>query len=735
MSCIHGKLKCKKWKNFIEELGSVYLPCETDNENSSTHCPGDVMKLPREEMHTYGFCPNWDRFIIIKCDKCNRKVKAEALESHITLRHGSKSEQNAYFKILAYKAKTSSDLRNCQVKLTPIIRLCDNEDQKHCVNNSDITLNSGYSSSTSPTLPSHPSTPQPFRGSSLSPFPTPTPPLSTEASNKQLVNISGPEMRSPSPDEVLSRHNDHSDMVEDLDIDFIDQIPNEEEMESLQASPLHSIVYKPSSMPISRTEQFKTIHKPETKPIISIVTSPTLIDSVREADSTTNNVISIPDSDDISNIEIDIISEGQVTDSINTKYNVTLMKPDLGIVGVPGTPSSASPTRSKIVSPSRNPNKATLQQLLDNKTHSVPKLISLPPRQNVFLTKTFKGSPRLESLDSPPSATTLSTHTGTTTHLSNSSSLFSKISPKKPVLLKTSLESKKPSGREREYDPNKHCGVWDEEGKRHCTRSLTCKSHSVYLKRKVFNRSGPFDQLLATHKADKEALNKCVETSNVNNGPVNNHIDRIETESILARRQIPHIPINQQSIRKTWDLKETPKNNSLLKPIMNKNMLIGRNLMSKNIFWDENLDYSTEHPKPLSVCTFGGKRVGGIYTTDRPKFLTRKIMRLAISNVGLSKYQIGTLTGIQGVKRLSGIANVPVTLRQQSMPYLLNVKAGKSTGSGGDVLSMHRLGYNGSRTHYVVQDAFKTDIQDFKGGIKFELGKNMQNVMKDTGTD
>ena len=26
-----------------------------------------------------------------------------------------------------------------------------------------------------------------------------------------------------------------------------------------------------------------------------------------------------------------------------------------------------------------------------------------------------------------------------------------------------------------EYDPNKHCGVWISETKKHCTHSLTCK--------------------------------------------------------------------------------------------------------------------------------------------------------------------------------------------------------------------------------------------------------------------
>ena len=30
-----------------------------------------------------------------------------------------------------------------------------------------------------------------------------------------------------------------------------------------------------------------------------------------------------------------------------------------------------------------------------------------------------------------------------------------------------------------EYDPNKHCGVWISESKKHCTHSLTCKVHTT----------------------------------------------------------------------------------------------------------------------------------------------------------------------------------------------------------------------------------------------------------------
>ncbi|XP_076861655.1 uncharacterized protein atxn7l1 isoform X2 [Brachyhypopomus gauderio] len=50
------------------------------------------------------------------------------------------------------------------------------------------------------------------------------------------------------------------------------------------------------------------------------------------------------------------------------------------------------------------------------------------------------------------------------------------------------------------YDPNKHCGVLDPETKRPCTRSLTCKTHSLTHRRAVPGRRKEFDILLAEHK-------------------------------------------------------------------------------------------------------------------------------------------------------------------------------------------------------------------------------------------
>ncbi|XP_072528925.1 ataxin-7-like protein 1 isoform X2 [Salminus brasiliensis] len=52
----------------------------------------------------------------------------------------------------------------------------------------------------------------------------------------------------------------------------------------------------------------------------------------------------------------------------------------------------------------------------------------------------------------------------------------------------------------RVFDPNKHCGVLDPESKRPCTRSLTCKTHSLTHRRAVPGRKKDFDILLAEHK-------------------------------------------------------------------------------------------------------------------------------------------------------------------------------------------------------------------------------------------
>uniref|UniRef100_A0A1B0CLN6 Putative mucin-17-like protein n=1 Tax=Lutzomyia longipalpis TaxID=7200 RepID=A0A1B0CLN6_LUTLO len=62
-------------------------------------------------------------------------------------------------------------------------------------------------------------------------------------------------------------------------------------------------------------------------------------------------------------------------------------------------------------------------------------------------------------------------------------------------------------GKEREYDPDRHCGVSIDSGKP-CTRTLTCKSHALSLRRQVPGRSVPFDKLLLDHRNSRAARSR-----------------------------------------------------------------------------------------------------------------------------------------------------------------------------------------------------------------------------------
>ena len=66
---------------------------------------------------------------------------------------------------------------------------------------------------------------------------------------------------------------------------------------------------------------------------------------------------------------------------------------------------------------------------------------------------------------------------------------------------------------------------------------------------------------------------------------------------------------------------------------------VGGALLAKEV--DENLHYTMDHPKPLAVCTFGGRRIGGLLVADRSQFVTRKLVRVAITAGGIARLGIG----------------------------------------------------------------------------------------------
>jgi len=369
-------------------------------------------------------------------------------------------------------------------------------------------------------------------------------------------------------------------------------------------------------------------------------------------------VISIPDSDEMANIEI--ISDG--LDLLNTKFNFS---------------SPAVPTQPTLVQTSAN--STTFSSTSSNV--SVPSLGGVggpsPHNPSPLLPSPLTPlRPSLEPMEVDQSLPPAPTHYITVSPLSKCAP-----SPKKMVIGRLPApQEKKVTGREREYDPNRHCGVWDSEQKRNCTRSLTCKSHSVYLKRKVINRTGPFDELLAQHKAEKEATTVRSSSS----ASVPEFLEsRLETSSILERRLklATSIPIKQEVVGRVVGSIQVIQPN--IKPA------------AKEIYCDDSLHYTTDHPKPLAVCTFGGKRIGGLFITDRSRLFTRKVMKLGIGR------------------------NVTPVPRQQALPYIVNFQSGVSSLSGHTIKLASGLQ---PTQQIVVQEAFKSDIGDFKGGLKFELG-------------
>ncbi|GAB6029612.1 Ataxin 7-like, variant 2 [Chamberlinius hualienensis] len=67
--------------------------------------------------------------------------------------------------------------------------------------------------------------------------------------------------------------------------------------------------------------------------------------------------------------------------------------------------------------------------------------------------------------------------------------------------------------KDRVYDPDKHCGVIVANTGKHCTRSLTCKTHSLAMRRNVPGRRKRFDELLSDHRANKEAMGKAAKAA------------------------------------------------------------------------------------------------------------------------------------------------------------------------------------------------------------------------------
>nr|KAF6473284.1 ataxin 7 [Rousettus aegyptiacus] len=200
---------------------------------------------------------------------------------------------------------------------------------------------------------------------------------------------------------------------------------------------------------------------------------------------------------------------------------------------------------------------------------------------------------------------------------------------------------------EREFDPDIHCGVIDLDTKKPCTRSLTCKTHSLTQRRAVQGRRKRFDVLLAEHKnktREKELIrhpdsqqptqplrDPHPNPSRTSQEPHQNSHGVIASElkPFIASKPKPHTPSlprppgcpAQQGGSAPID--PPPVHESPHPPLPATEP--ASRLSSEEGEGDdkeesvEKLDchYSGHHPQPASFCTFGSRQIGrGYYVFD-----------------------------------------------------------------------------------------------------------------------
>ena len=204
-------------------------------------------------------------------------------------------------------------------------------------------------------------------------------------------------------------------------------------------------------------------------------------------------------------------------------------------------------------------------------------------------------------------------------------SLFAPLLPFKSFQpIQPNLRTKGTNGKPmREYHPDKHCGVWNEAASRHCTRAISCKNHSASLKRQVDGRSKPFDELLIEHKKAQAGL--AAATTAGTSPPITSTVTTLAPSSMNPAFQ-PNGVIHSGGI----SLAKPPApilfpQNPIQQPVPLRPQQRPFRVPAEDL--EDSFHYTTQHPKPLSVCNFGGRRIGGLMSSDRSKLLTRKLVK------------------------------------------------------------------------------------------------------------
>ena len=186
--------------------------------------------------------------------------------------------------------------------------------------------------------------------------------------------------------------------------------------------------------------------------------------------------------------------------------------------------------------------------------------------------------------------------------------------------------------KEREFDPEKHCGVWISDIYKACTRSLTCKAHSLTLRRAVQGRSRSFDDLLVEHRAAKETMLKQLKEG---------------SSPVQPAKAPPPPPLSPLTVIKPVQpkhrsptIRPPPAKKALLSSLLQTSELTvdvpsteadtqlpASGLLQRVFPTPVSLSFTAHHPKPLAVCSFGMRRTSRTVTSDRKWDFLRSTLR------------------------------------------------------------------------------------------------------------
>nr|XP_045611434.1 uncharacterized protein LOC123766405 isoform X2 [Procambarus clarkii] len=329
-------------------------------------------------------------------------------------------------------------------------------------------------------------------------------------------------------------------------------------------------------------------------------------------------------------------------------------------------------------------------------------------------------SPSASTQAHTPSHTPTHTPAHTPTHTpSQHTSGSSALTPAPPTPSpKKSSKKKKPGERkllplkDREYDPEVHCGVVVAETGKPCTRSLTCKAHSLSLRRAVMGRSKKFDELLLEHRAAKEAQTKAAKPPDAAAGLIQGTPPRgpvltttgsggmvvggAATTSPLLVKSLggtastivtPGDPSPNPPLHHPMDPPSTPSHTHATPPspaYWPPTSRIPPALVPADNF------YVREPPKPLATCSYNCRRLGGYLASDHRADLLRSAFRNALKKPHpgsvLTDSSISNTLNIGGTQER--FVNVKPLLAKKLQ---LTVPSGSGTKDGISVST----GYNG----------------------------------------